>query len=240
MSYQMIHMEVAYRLLEQIPPIENAAEFVLGSVAPDSVHMNPAFDITMKVKSHMFEGCGKWSDTQDYQRWRSNIKGVFCTVLAEKERTDYRDFGIGLCVHCLTDYWNDIKIWRKLQKECIPPMKFEAFREAYYQEARGIDRWLYQNSKNTEAIREMLSKAKSFDVEGLARKEYIEQQRDHLLNVQYDVETVDISKYCFLSADVIEEFIDYVVNDIAKTISSWLLNWENKNLPGGTQYEHEA
>lgn len=240
MSYQMIHMEVAYRLLEQIPPIENAAEFVLGSVAPDSVHMNPAFDITMKVKSHMFEGCGKWSDTQDYQRWRSNIKGVFCTVLAEKERTDYRDFGIGLCVHCLTDYWNDIKIWRKLQKECIPPMKFEAFREAYYQEARGIDRWLYQNSKNTEAIREMLSKAKSFDVEGLVRKEYIEQQRDHLLNVQYDVETVDISKYCFLSADVIEEFIDYVVNDIAKTISSWLLNWENKNLPGGTQYEHEA
>ena len=225
MAYQMIHMEVAYRLLEQIPQIENAAEFVLGSVAPDSVHMNLTFDIGMKVKSHMFEGCGKWSDTQDYQRWRSNIKSVFCDVLAEKERTDYIDFGIGLCVHCLTDYWNDIKIWKRLQKENIPPMKFEEFRDAYYREARGIDSWLYQNSKNTETIREMLSKAKPFDVEGLVRKEYVEQQRDHLLNVQYDVETVDISEYCFLSADVIEEFIDFVVNDLAKTICSCQFRW---------------
>ena len=225
MAYQMIHMEVAYRLLEQIPQIENAAEFVLGSVAPDSVHMNPTFDNGMKVKSHMFEGCEKWSVTQDYQRWRSNIKSVFCDVLAEKERTDYIDFGIGLCVHCLTEYWNDIKIWKRLQKENIPPMKFEEFRDAYYREARGIDSWLYQNSKNTETIREMLSKAKPFDVEGLVRKEYVEQQRDHLLNVQYDVVTVDISEYCFLSADVIEEFIDFVVNDLAKTICSCQFRW---------------
>lgn len=221
MAYQMIHMEVAYRLLEQIPQIENAAEFVLGSVAPDSVHMNQAFDVNMKVISHMFEGCGKWSDTQDYQRWRSNIKSVFCSVLDAKERTDYRDFAIGLCVHCLTDYWNDINIWKKLQKEYIPSMKFETFRELYYQEARGIDQWLYQNSKNTENIREMLLKAKSFDVEGLVKKAYIEQQREHLLNVQYDVEAVDISNYRFLSAEIIEDFIDFVVNDIAKTMVSW-------------------
>ena len=221
MAYQMIHMEVAYRLLEQIPQIENAAEFVLGSVAPDSVHMAPNFDIAMKIKSHMFEGCGKWSDTQDYDRWRSNIKSVFCSILYEKESTDYRDFGIGLCVHCLTDYWNDIKIWRKFQKEYIPPMNTESFRESYYQEARGIDRWLYQNSTHTEHIREMLLNAKSFDVEGLVKKVDIEQQRDHLLNVQYAVEAVDISEYRFLSPGFIEDFIDFVVDDIAKTLVSW-------------------
>ena len=34
---------------------------------------------------------------------------------------------LGLCVHCLTDYWNDIKIWKRLQSEHIPPMKFEEF-----------------------------------------------------------------------------------------------------------------
>ncbi len=218
MAYQMIHMEVAYRLLEQIPQIENAAEFVLGSVAPDSVHMHPDFDITMKIISHMFTGCGKWSDTQDYQRWRSNIKSFLGSVIDEKERTDYRDFGIGLCVHCLTDYWNDINIWRELQKKYVPPMKLEVFREDYYKEARGIDRWLYQNSKNTENIREMLSTAKAFDVGGLVKRVYIEQQREHLLNVQYDVDTVDVSKYRFLSGDIIEEFIDFVVDDIAKTI----------------------
>ena len=221
MSYQMIHMEVAYRLLEQLPQIENASEYILGSVAPDSVHMNPAFDIDLKIKSHMFEGCGTWSNTEDYPRWSSNIQNVFCSVINEQHRTDYRDFVIGLCVHCLTDYWNDIKIWKRLQKENIPPMKFDSFKEAYYQEARGIDQWLYQNGKNTENITRMLSKAKSFDVEGLVEKKYLEQQRVHLLNVQYDVPIVDISQYRFLSTDFLEDFIESVVSEIAKTIVFW-------------------
>ena len=175
----------------------------------------------MKIKSHMFEGCGKWGDTQDYQQWNSNIYSVFRVAFAEEERTDYRDFLLGLCVHWLTDYWNDIKIWKKLQKEYIPPMNFEEFRDVYYQEARDIDRWLYKNSKNTEAIREMLANSKVFDVDGLVNKESVEKQRNHLLNVQYDIDTVDISKFQFLSASTIENFIDSVVNDIAKTIQSW-------------------
>ena len=216
----MIHMEIAYRLLEQIPQIENAAEFIMGSVAPDSVHMHPEYEVSMKIRSHMFEGCGKWSDTQDYQRWERNISSIFRKYCDEKEQIDYRDFVIGLCVHCLTDYWNDIKIWRKLQKEYIPPMKLEEFRDAYYPEAQGIDKWLYQNSKNTEVIRAMISSAKAFDVDGLVDKELVEKQRSHLLNVQYDVDIVDISKYQFLSADIIADFIEFAVEEIAKTINS--------------------
>ena len=77
MAFQMIHMEIAYRLLEQIPQIENAAEFILGSVAPDSVFMNPNYDISMKVPSHMFEGCGEWGDTQDYVRWMKKYRRWF-------------------------------------------------------------------------------------------------------------------------------------------------------------------
>ena len=220
MAFQMIHMEVAYRLLNRIPQISNAAEFILGSVAPDSVHMNPNYNIDMKMKSHLFEGCGKWSDTQDYQRWKRNIHH-FCEMIAGKEDA-YRDFCIGICVHCLTDYWNDLKIWRKLQSKYIPSMNIDTFREAYYPEARGIDQWLYQNSKNTKFIRKMLSEALAMDVEGITNKEDLERQRNHLLNTQYDVDRVDISKYQYLSANDIEDFIEFTVNDIAETISEWL------------------
>lgn len=83
MAFQMIHMEIAYRLLKHIPQLSNAAEFILGSVAPDSVHMNPNYNVGMKVKSHLFEGCGKWSDTQDYQQWKRNINS-FYKIIAGK------------------------------------------------------------------------------------------------------------------------------------------------------------
>lgn len=220
MAFQMIHMEIAYRLLKRIPQISNAAEFILGSVAPDSVHMNQVYHIDMKVKSHLFEGCGEWSDTQDYPLWKRNICFFFGSIVGREHI--YRDFAIGICVHCLTDYWNDIKIWRKFRDENIPPMNIDEFKKAYYPEAQGIDFWLYQNSMNTKSIRKLLSEALAMDVEGIIHKEDVERQRDHLLNAQYNVDMTDISKYRYLSAKDIGDFIEFTVNDIAETILGWL------------------
>lgn len=222
MAFQMIHMEIAYRLSKRIPCIENVAEFILGSVAPDSVHMNPDFDIGLKIKSHSFEGCGEWSDTQDYQRWKNNIN-AFCYNHAKIDTEPaYRDFVYGLCVHCLTDYWNDIENWRRLQAKYIPPMDIDTFKEAYYPEARGIDLWLYQNSEHTSVIRQMLSEAKAYEVDGIIYQEDIEKQRKHLLNVQYQVEKVDISDYRFMSESVLYHFIEHAVSDIAQVMEMWL------------------
>ncbi|MCM1261084.1 MAG: hypothetical protein NC313_00075 [Butyrivibrio sp.] len=220
MSYQMIHMETAYRILKRMPTIkhmptiEHEAEFILGSVAPDSVHMNEDYNIDMKVRSHMFEGCGEWSNTQDYKRWRDNIRAVLKKYAAGWEESGFKDFVLGLCVHCLTDYNNDVKMWRAFQKEYIPPMSLPKFKEAYYVEAKGIDLWLYQNSRHSKTIMELLKNAASFDVEGLVKREDIEKQRNHLLYTQYNVDTIDISGYRFLSAGRIEDFIESTVEDI--------------------------
>ena len=77
----------------------------------------------------------------------------------------------------------------------------------------------------------MLSEAFAMDVEGITNKEDLERQRTHLLNTQYDVDMVDISKYQYLSANDIEDFIEFTVNDIAETILGWLggydINCEN-------------
>lgn len=121
----------------------------------------------------------------------------------------------------MTDYWNDIKIWRKLQSENIPPMNIDTFKKAYYPEAQGIDLWLYQNSKNTKLIRKMLSEAIALNIEGI-----VERQRNHLLNTQYNADMVEISTYRYLSANDISDFIEFTVNDIAKTILRWLREYD--------------
>lgn len=215
MSFQMIHMEIAYRILKEFSQIQNQAEFILGSVAPDCVHMNLNYDIEMKIKSHMFEGCGEWSNTQDYQRWHDNIKNFLAkAVLERKNEREYIDFALGLCVHCLTDFCNDLKIWRNLQGQYVSQLGFDEFRRAYYIEARGIDVWLYQNSINTCEIFKLLEKARTFDVQGIITKGDLEQQKLHLLNVQYEAEPIDITNYHFLSKAVIEDFINSTVEMI--------------------------
>lgn len=224
MSFQMIHMEIAYRLFDDLPEAENRAEFILGSVALDSVHMNPDYEVGMKVKSHLFEGCGQWGDTQDYERWKHNIMKFYREIGHVGQTRKERDFMLGLCVHCLTDYWNDIKIWKKLQKEYIPPMTLKEFGDGYYPEARGIDLWLYQNSENTKAIREMLSRARAFEGGGLVNKEDIERQREYLLEVQYasnaDTGRENLLDYRFLSVNLMEDFMVFTVDAIKETFLS--------------------
>lgn len=213
MAFQMIHMEIAYRICKRSPQIHHVAEFILGSVAPDSIHMSSDFDISKKIKSHMFTGCGAWGDTQDYRRWEDNIT----QVLKQNEYTNKkRDFVTGLGVHCMTDYWNDLQIWRKLQKEYLPQLGMERFKSAYYKEARGIDLWLHQHSEHTLEILQYLAEAEPFTIEGLVEKSEVEQQRKHLLYTQYNADSIDISDFRFLSAKKIDTFINETVNAIVE------------------------
>lgn len=214
MSLQMIHMEIAYRLLQYLPQVKHPAEFILGSVAPDAVHMASQFDVNRKVSSHLFEGCGPWGDTQDYERWRHNINAFLEKVLIVETASAHRDFEFGICVHCLTDYWNDLEIWRKAQRVYLPKMAFGEFKESYYRELRNIDWWLYQNSKNTAAVREMLAAAASFAIEGLVDREELERQRAHLLYEQYEVEKVDITQNHFFTTERIENFMTFVADEV--------------------------
>ncbi len=192
---------------------------MLGSVAPDAVHMNPNYDVSSKIKSHLFRNCGMWGDTLDYEQWLNNIEAYFERIATTQEESARRDFEIGICVHCLTDRWNDIRIWRKAQSEFLPAMPFEAFKEAFYREYRSIDNWLYQNSENTAQIRKLLADAESFAIEDLVDGEEIEILRKHLLTVQYNVEKVDITNNRFFTTEKIETFMAFVVDAIRQKLT---------------------
>lgn len=225
MSLQMIHMEIAYRLLQYLPQVKHPAEFILGSVAPDAVHMERGaarlaadFDVTGKVRSHLFEGCGPWGDTQDYEQWKRNIETMFEKVAVVETDPARRDFELGIGVHCLTDRWNDIRIWRVAQSLYLPSMAFAEFRDSFYREYRKIDRWLYQNSAHTAEICALLADAEVFSVEGLVNREELESLKKYLLTVQYNVERVDITQNHFFTAGRIEDFMTFVVDDIRETL----------------------
>ena len=149
MAGQITHMEVAYRLIDRLGIAQGKEEFILGSVAPDSVHFDEDY-LPKKIHSHLFENCGPWGDTQNYDNWIINIKAFWNKYVVKENDNIQKAFYIGIVVHCLTDYWNDLLIWRALQKEMIPPMTYDGFKEEYYPESNRIDRWLYQNIDNAD------------------------------------------------------------------------------------------
>lgn len=223
MAFQMIHMEIAYRLLQYLPQVKHPAEFILGSVAPDAVHMDPEdvrlaadFDVTRKVRSHLFEDCGPWGDTQDYEQWEQNISAFFEKNVAVETEPVRRDFMLGIFVHCLTDRWNDLKIWRKAQRIYLPSMPLEEFRTVYYQEYRRIDWWLYQNSEHRAKICALLAAAEIFSIDGLVDGKELESLRKYLLTVQYDVGEVDITQNHYFTEKRIEDFMAFVIDEMKR------------------------
>lgn len=218
MAFQMIHMQVAYLLLQKWDWIQYKDAFIVASVAPDSVHMNPDYEVSMKIRTHLFEGCGPWGDTRDYERWMKQILDYYEKNGRNCKNELKKACVTGICVHCLTDYCNDRDIWRTLQKKYVPPMTLQEFREPYYVEARAIDQWLYQNSPNREEICSLFLKGECLELEGLLKKEEIEQQKNYMMKTQYAVEPVDISGFQFLN----EKFLWNFIENTAEKIERWL------------------
>ena len=213
MAYQMIHMEAAYRLLEKLPWISQKADFILGSVAPDSVHMDPAYQIAMKETSHLFTGSGEWGNTGDFENWDRNIRA--CWLTQRQKESGGRDFAAGVCVHCWTDLIYARDIWMKLRHHYTPIMGFDTFQKAYSVEARGIDLWLWQNSPNTMEIKELLEAGTFYPMAGLHSSANMSRLKENLLHHQYEGEKVDVSDYQYVPEAVIREFISEAPKEIA-------------------------
>lgn len=221
MAGQITHMEVAYRLIGRLGIDEGKAEYILGSVAPDSVHFDEDY-LSKKIHSHLFENCGPWGDTQNYDNWIINIK-AFWNKYVVKENDDIRKaFYIGIVVHCLTDYWNDLLIWRALQKEMIPPMTYDGFKEEYYPESNRIDRWLYQNIKNGDDILRLLEDSKEADFEDYVKASCMTKMKRHLIDVQYNLpDPIDVSGHKYYQSDMILKFVSEVPDRICEQIKEF-------------------
>ena len=221
MALQFTHLEVANRLIDRLGIVEGKAEFILGSVAPDSVHFDEDY-LSKKIHSHLFENCGPWGDTQDYNNWIKNIKAFWNKYVVKENDNIRKAFYIGITVHCLTDYWNDLLIWRSLQKEMIPPMTIDEFKEAYYPEANRIDRWLYQNVDDAGDIMRLLEDSAEADFEDYVKASCMTKMKRHLIDEQYNLpDPIDVSGHKYYKADMMRWFVKEVPNRIYEQIKEY-------------------
>ena len=224
MSSQMTHMVIAHKRMGRLRIDAWKEDFILGSVAPDSVYFSDNY-IPRKIHSHLFENCGPWSDTQDYDNWIANINAFWKKYVVNEMDQSKKCFLLGIVVHCLTDYWNDLLIWRALQKKMIPPMSYDEFKEAYYPESFRIDRWLYQNTQNADEIMKLLLNSKESEFGDYLRKVEIAKMKDHLINEQYDLpDPIDVSRHKYFPSDMMLWFIEEVPNRIYRQLCDFQQN----------------
>ncbi|MCM1211366.1 MAG: hypothetical protein NC318_07165 [Blautia sp.] len=218
MPYPMIHMETAYRLLERYDWIEEKGDFILGSVAPDAVHFHEPYDYRIKEVSHLWDGCGpKWGVTLDSPKWKDNIRRFW----EQRRDAENRDFLAGYCVHLLTDWLNNRRMWAPFRIRIVQGEDYDKVyaQSAYREEAYGFDQWLHQTSAHTEEIWKLLAEGHVYGIDGYILKEDLARQKTSLLTEQYaDKKPYDISAYKHYTEEVIMSYIEECIDVIGEVI----------------------
>jgi len=73
---------------ERVNTINKPCEFMLGALAPDSVHFRDNYISDMKKISHLCVGNKKWGRVTNNQEWLENV----LAFLQEYKHTDKSDY----------------------------------------------------------------------------------------------------------------------------------------------------
>jgi len=185
MPFPLTHLLIADELLARRPrPPEDAAQFILGSIAPDAVHYRKNLPSDMsgigpiKKITHLCPVSEeRWGYVTDNDGWLECIRAFV--------KAHPGSLAEGYTAHVLADLFNNMTMWRNF-RAWHPKEAAKGYRSGYYQDLRNIDFRLYQTlTTQINQIWSLLAKAKAHDMPDLVSEDEINAIRENILYVHY-------------------------------------------------------
>ncbi len=167
MAQTITHLLVADKIYTKIP-VNSYGDFLLGSIAPDAVHVKENYTREIKNISHY--------------RFDSKSKiSYFDTFINEYETSENRSFVAGYLVHLLSDmiwyHWVRVPFKEEFLKS---PLQNMSMNEAYYADCEQIEQLLFWEN-NVSGIIEGVNKGKAYSLKGLIDAEDVEAWKEKLI-----------------------------------------------------------
>ena len=215
MAFPITHLLVADALLHRRPrPDTDAAQFLLGALAPDAVHYRKDFvgaemkniGAAKKITHLCPVSDERWGAVTDNEGWIKCIK--------DWARRNTGPPAEGYAVHALTDCYTNLTLWNNFRTR-HPTEAAKGYASGYYRDLQEIDLRLYLTYVKGSRIERLLAMAEPFDMPGLVSAKEICAIRDNILYENYKgrVPTADY-EYTFVTYDETLEFIEKSVDFI--------------------------
>ena len=212
MPLPMVHLLVANSI--KCEKVNKTAEYFLGAISPDAVHMREDYKREYKTASHFgIKNVGSLENIKDFLKIIENAK--------EDER---KNFLKGYLVHLLTD-----KLWLDTLYEDVYLKNYESdaapsldIREAYYNDTDQIDLALYRKMPQRNGIFEMVEKAEIFGIDKVLRSENVYMWKVRTLNwfgsenrqympLKY-IKYEDVIEFSKFASSKIEELLENLIS----------------------------
>ncbi len=211
MSYPMVHLSVAWLLLQAASGIPSPADFLLGAAAPDAIHYRPG-DYTSDWKLYSHYGCEDLAHIDEKWGYVTKMEPWIARVRAQTEAVDPAapdaGFRLGYYAHMLTDGWNNMKVWTPFRMSLGGTFDRETYK-LYGDECRRVDYVLYVRHPHAAEIMRMLEEARAFGIGDHIRAEEVEALRASLLHERFEPQPVpDVSGHRYFRLEDAQRFIE--------------------------------
>ena len=168
MPLPMVHLAVVMAMADSDPTLADSQR-LLGSLAPDAIHMRHGWTREDKVRVHL-------------RRYDGTLNPGVGSLLHYDSAgpRSQRDLAEGYAIHLLTDWlWlNDVVAELR---GALGPVPLEELRAVYYADLNPLDAWLYQTKPWRPVVWKKLGTAAALDLPGLVTAEEIDGWRRRTL-----------------------------------------------------------
>lgn len=210
MPLPMVHLAIAVRLADAVqrPP---PAAFLLGSIAPDAIHMRAGSSRDDKRRTHLLLP----PDTADHQR----IQALLAQYAAASPTEQV--FAAGYAAHLLTDRLWSATIVDPFRAQLPGDVDPAVLRELYYQETDQIDFNLYHRAPWRAEVWRQLERAPRIEFAPLLSAEEIDLWRARTLRWFSELKEEPGITPAYLSDSLVATFIDDATALVSERFATW-------------------
>ena len=214
MPLPMVHLLLAEKI-GQLAGKEPDAYFLLGSIAPDAIHMRLGSVRKDKHRTHFFGG-KQWDAVEIQNHWNHILKKLNSH---ENRSPQEQSFFTGYCFHTLLDMIWIVEVFNVLERTLrAGGMGFEYIRSKYYAETDACDVFLYQNTTWAKSVREKLVGVSALELEGVLTAEEILKWKNVVLSKMERYETAVLQETFYINPKNIEKLIDDLAGKVYKLL----------------------
>lgn len=168
MPLPMVHLAVVMAMADSDPTLADSQR-LLGSLAPDAIHMRHGWTREDKVRVHL-------------RRYDGTLNPGVGSLLHYDSAAPQaqRDLAEGYVIHLLTDWLWLSDVVAEL-RSALGPVTLDALRAVYYADLDPLDAWLYQTKSWRPLVWKKLEAAEACDLPGLVTAEEIDGWRRRTL-----------------------------------------------------------
>ncbi|WP_315795014.1 hypothetical protein [Paenibacillus sp. BIC5C1] len=203
MPWPMVHFAIASELLSDPTP-----EFIVGSLAPDSIHVRTN-ERAAKAKTHLMPEAGRFATDEEL--------GAFFNSNKKRAQSDpkFMQYLCGYIAHIYTD-----RIWTF---EIYPPYEENPNgRSIYTEDVTKLEFMILRKGSNghDHDLLNKLEAGKAFDLGGLLEQE-VYQYRKEKVDFLNNLENEPSGDLSILSMEAIEEFIHTTAERLRQLFAKW-------------------